>query len=91
MVDGFESKKDAGERRLKNITDIHDGRKRQHDHVGDLEKLDGIWSSKACLDYVNGLCDGTFLNFSQLAREYGLKESNCKQKDNKGQIVMQSC
>ena len=67
MVDGFESKKAAAARRLNDITDIHEGRKRQHDHVGDLGKLDGKWRSKDCLDYVNGLCDGTFINFSQLA------------------------
>ena len=37
--------------------------------------------------YVNRLCDGAFLNFSHLARKFGLKEIGCKQKDNKGQIL----
>ena len=49
--------------------------------------LSSKWNSEACLDYVNGLCEGTFLNFSYLAREFGLKENDCKRKDNKGQIV----
>ena len=87
MVDGFESKKAAEVRTLKNITDINEGLKRQHDHVGDLEKLSGKWNSNACLGYVNTLFDGTFINFSDLARKFGLKEIDCKQKDNKGQIV----
>ena len=87
MVDGFESKKATESRTLKNITDIKEGLKRQHDHVRDLEKLSGKCNPKACLGYVNGLCDGTFLNFSHLARKFGLKEIDCKQKDNKGQIV----
>ena len=64
---------------------MKEGRKRRHYHVGDLEKLSDKWNSKACLDYVNNLCDGTFLNFSHLARTFGLKEIDCKQKD-KGQI-----
>ena len=87
MVNGFESKKAAEVRTLRNITDINEGLKRQHDHVGDLEKLSGKWSSNACLDYVNTLCDCTFINFSDLARKFGLKEIDCKQKDNKGEIV----
>ena len=50
MVDGFESKKASEVRTLKNITDIKEGRKRQHDHVGYLDKLSGKWNLKACLD-----------------------------------------
>ena len=86
MVDGFESKKAAEVRTLKNINDIKEDRK-QHNHVGDLNKLSGKWNSKACLDYVNRLCDGAFLNFSHLARTFVLEEIDCKQKDNEGQIL----
>ena len=53
MVDGFESKKAAEVRTLKNITDINEGLKRQHDHVGDLEKLSGQMEFK-CMP---GLCE----------------------------------
>ena len=87
MVEGFESKKTAEDRAMKNVADLRKGMKRPHNHVGDLGKFSSKWNSEACLVYVNGLCEGSFLNFSHLAREFGLKEMDCKQKDNNGQIV----
>ena len=87
LVDGFESKKDAEIRTLNDKFQISSGLKRRHKPVGDLEKLADTWRSKECLDYVNGLPDGESINFSMLARKFGLKDVNCKQKDNKGQIV----
>ena len=45
MVDGLESKKAAEVRTLQNITNIREGLKRRHDHVGDFDKLSGKWNS----------------------------------------------
>ena len=87
MVDGFESKKDAGVRTLQDNLEISAGLKKRHKPIGDLEKLADTWRSQECLDYVNILPDGANINFSLLARNFGLKDVNCKQKDNKGQVV----
>ena len=89
MVEGFESKKAAEDRTMKNVADLREGLKRPHSHVGDLGNFSSKWNSEACLVYVNGLCEGSFLNFSHLAREFGLKEMDCKQKVSKGQIVIE--
>lgn len=76
------SKNDA---ELNNIKDIKEGRKIPHSHVGNVDN--NIWKSEDCLNYVNSLDDNSRLNFSELARMFGLKDENDYGKDNKSQIV----
>ena len=87
MVKSFESKSDAEKRTLKNTEAIKEGRKRQHNPLGNLDKYK--WQSKECLDFVNNLEEGAYLNYSELARMFGLKDKDEFGKDNKNQIVKQ--
>ena len=47
------------------------------------------WQSEEDLSYVNNLDDGALLNFSDLARTFGLKDNDAYGKDNKNQVVKQ--
>ena len=52
-----------------------------------LEILPIMNGNQECLSYVNNLYDGTLLNFSDLARTFGLKDNDAYGKDNKNQVV----
>ena len=55
----------------------------QFDHVDDTSK----WYLKECIEYVSNLPDGSYLNFSDLARKYGIKNENGDFLKNEGQII----
>ena len=85
MEQQFEPNVDAHERTVKNRDDIIAGHKRPHDHVGRMEKFS--WRATECLNYVNQLEEGSWLNFSNLARMFDLKEKDNFGKDNYNQVV----
>ena len=55
--------------------------------MGSLDEYE--WRSQECWEYVNELEDNAVINFSELARMFGLKDSGAKGKDNKHQVVKQ--
>lgn len=59
--------------------------KRPHDHTGSLEKY--VWKSGECLAEVNCYADQHKINFTELARKFGLKNSKNETHRNAGQIV----
>ena len=87
MVQQFETISDAAERTQNNKEDIEAGRKRRRNPIGNLANYE--WESEECLSYVNNLDDGALLNFSDLARTFGLKDNDAYGKDNKNQVVKQ--
>ena len=52
--------------------------------MGNLKK---DWNYQGCLLHVKNLPDGSFLNFSELARDFGLKDPSSFIKDNLNQKV----
>ena len=86
MVQQFETKSDAEERTLNNKEDTEAGRKRRRNPIGNLAKYE--WQPEECLSYVNNY-DGSLVNFSKLARTFGLKDNDAFVKDNKNQVVKQ--
>ena len=87
MVQQFETISDATKRTRNNKEDIAAGRKRRRNPLGNIAKYE--WQSEECLSYVNNLEDGALLNFSELARTFGLKDNDAFGKDNKNQVVKQ--
>ena len=81
----FENQQDAQERTFKQLEDIREGKRRPKNHIGNLQSYQ--WRSQECLDYVNNLYPGSYINFSELAREFGLKDIGDYQSDNKNQVV----
>ena len=86
-VQQFESKSNAKKRTLENKRDIEAGMKRAHNSVGNVYRYE--WQYAECLYYVDNLEDGTTLNFSELARKFGLKDKDSYAKGNESQIVKQ--
>ena len=85
MSQSFETVNEAEMRTPRQIEEIKRGVKRPHDHVGNLEKYD--WQSQDCLEYVNSLEEGSYINYSDLARRFGLNDSDEFCKGNIGQVV----
>ena len=81
----FENQQDAQERTLRQLEDIREGKRCPKNHIGNLQSYE--WRSQDCLDYVNNLYPGSYINFSELAREFGLKDIGNYQSDNKNQVV----
>ena len=81
MVQQYETISDAAERTQNNKEDIEAGRKRRRNPIGNLANYE--WESEECLRYFNNLDDGALLNFSDLARTFGLKGNDAYGKDNK--------
>ena len=81
----FENQEDAQERMLKQLEDIREGKRRPNNHTGNLQRYE--WRSEDCLNYVNNLNPSSYINFSELAREFGLKDIGDYQSDNKNQVV----
>ena len=44
---------------------------KKHDHTGDTESI--VWEKEKCLTEVNEYKDGHSINFTDLARRYGVK------------------
>ena len=87
MVQQFESKGDAVIRTLQDKKAVEEGRKRPRNPIGNINKYK--WQSDECLEFVESLEDGSFMNYSELARMFGLKDGDMFGKDNKNQIVKQ--
>ena len=81
----FENQQDAQERTLKQPEDIREGKSCPNNHRGNLQNYE--WRSQDCLNYVNNLHPGSHVNFSELARDFGLKDTADYQSDNKTQVV----
>ena len=81
----FENQQDAEERTLKQLENIREGKRCANNHAGNLQSYE--WRSQDCLDYVTNLLPGSHINFSELARQFGLKDNGDYRSDNKNQVV----
>ena len=81
----FENQQVAQERTLKQLGDIREGKRRPNNHTGNLQRYE--WRSQDCLDCVNNLYPGSYINFSELAREFSLKDIGGYQSDNENQVI----
>ena len=64
---------------------ILEGKRCANNHAGNLQSYE--WRSQDCLDYVTNLLPGSHINFSELARQFGLKDNGDYRSDNKNQVV----
>ena len=70
---------------MKQLEDIREGKRRPNNHTGNQQSYE--WRSQDCFDYVNNLYPRSHINFSELAREFGVNDIDVYQSDNKNQVV----
>ena len=83
LQESFETLAECKRRSLKELEELEEGKKRPHNHTGNINK----WDLSQCLREVAALPDGAYLNFSQLARQHGIISANGDPLKNGGQIV----
>ena len=84
MTEYFETSEQCKERTFKDMEKIESGKTRQKNHVV-LHILP--WNEEECLEMVRSYPEGNKINFSELARHYGVKNNNNEFPKNGGQIV----
>ena len=85
LAQSFETFAEAKERTNKDIEKRALGLKRPHDHVGNISLY--TWDSEGCLAEVNSYPDDYNINYSYLARKFGVLNSKNETANNGGQIV----
>ena len=73
MTEYFETSEQCEERTFKDMEKIESGKKRKKYHVA-LHILP--WNEEECLEMVRLYPEGNRINFSELARYYGVKNNN---------------
>ena len=89
MAQSFETFAEAKERTNKDIEKQALGLKRPHDHVGNINVY--TWDSEGCLAEVNSYSDNFNINYSYLARNFGILNRKNEIASNGGQIVKTFC
>ena len=86
LLESFETIPECNERTYRNFQKIQEGKKRKKDHIGNNTNT---WDKQGCLAMVQayGMCDA--INFSSLARTFGVKDGDGNVPKNGGQIVKQ--
>ena len=74
---------DCRDRSIKDREDINTGKKIPHNHTGNTNK----WDLVQCITDVSALPDGSFINFSHLARQHGILSADGEPLKNGGQIL----
>ena len=83
LQESFETKSECKIRPEKEEEERRNNKRSQLDHVGDTSK----WYLEDCIEYVSNLPDGSYLNFFDLARKYGITNENGDFLKNGGQII----
>ena len=84
MASSFESRQAAKERRDLYMLQVREGKKKEKNHSGNLEKLAGLDNLKL---EVEGYTSGIEINWSALARKYNIRNKRGELAKNGGQIV----
>lgn len=62
------------------------GKRKKKNHTGNLENIKG-WDKEALKEEVDGYAEGTIVNWSELARRYGVTDKTGNTAKNGGQII----
>ena len=85
MNESFESPTECWERTSIECEKVTSGKKAKKVHVGYGTIL--LWRENECINLVNSYPDGHFINFTKLAREYGIMMSKNQFPGNGGQLL----
>ena len=72
LQESFETNSECKTRSEKEEEERRNYKRSQLDHVGDTSK----WYLEDCIEYVSNLPDGSYLYYTDLARNYGIKNEN---------------
>ena len=84
MAEYFETPEQCKDRTFKDMEKVDSGKKRKKNHVASHILP---WNEEECLEMVRSYPEGYKINFSELARCYGIKNNNSEYPKNGGQIV----
>ena len=84
MAEYFETPEQCKDRTFKDMEKVDSGKKRKKNHVASHILP---WNEEECIEMVRSYPEGYKINFSELARCYGVKNNNSECPKNGGQIV----
>ena len=85
LQESFETISECKIRTQKNLDDIKNGIKKKHKHVCNIK-----WNLDDCINEVSDLPEGSFINFSALARKYDIINDDGNYNRNGGQIIREA-